>query len=301
MPSTPHLGLNIPEKTDKGKVVTEVFQPNFTKIDQFSERIDNSLGKVRDWSNIGIVESDFAGKNITQALEYIASKLQIGQSVEQFINPGNFTAIFPDTAYNTLVFSRPGFHQKYIRFDYHDGDKNDGYRKFYDWGTGGFKDTGHYSKANIGDSYTKSENDTLLNNRLARGVNLRAPDAKALEDYLDRVNALAEIVNSNKSENGYIQYGNGVLECWGVTAWVRNPDANTYFDFDFPVNFITPPSIQSTVQSKLRFPAVNDQSEFIIGFGGVQNDSMQLKFSARVVGSGTDEIRASWFAKGFWK
>ena len=46
MPSTPHLGLNIPEKTDKGKVVTEVFDPNFTKIDQFAERVDtNKLDK----------------------------------------------------------------------------------------------------------------------------------------------------------------------------------------------------------------------------------------------------------------
>ncbi|MGL5717716.1 MAG: hypothetical protein ACRCX2_32190 [Paraclostridium sp.] len=40
MSITSFLGLNIPDKNSKGRVVTDVFEPNFTKIDQNAEIVD---------------------------------------------------------------------------------------------------------------------------------------------------------------------------------------------------------------------------------------------------------------------
>ncbi|MGL5713719.1 MAG: glycosyl hydrolase family 28-related protein [Paraclostridium sp.] len=50
MSRTPYLDLNIPDKSSKGFVVTDVFEPNFTKLDQEAERIN--LRKMSTEDNI---------------------------------------------------------------------------------------------------------------------------------------------------------------------------------------------------------------------------------------------------------
>lgn len=40
---TKFLQLWIPNKTDKGSVVTDVFEPNFTKLDQNAETTNKTL------------------------------------------------------------------------------------------------------------------------------------------------------------------------------------------------------------------------------------------------------------------
>ncbi|MGL5594784.1 MAG: glycosyl hydrolase family 28-related protein [Cetobacterium sp.] len=50
MSRTPYLDLNIPDKSSKGFVVTDVFEPNFTKLDQESERVN--LRKMSTEDNI---------------------------------------------------------------------------------------------------------------------------------------------------------------------------------------------------------------------------------------------------------
>lgn len=43
---TKFLQLWIPDKTDKGSVVTDVFEPNFTKLDQYAENTNQSLANL---------------------------------------------------------------------------------------------------------------------------------------------------------------------------------------------------------------------------------------------------------------
>ncbi|MGL5712357.1 MAG: hypothetical protein ACRCX2_05005 [Paraclostridium sp.] len=50
MSRTPYLDLNIPDKSSKGFVVTDVFEPNFTKLDQEAERVN--LRKMSTEDNI---------------------------------------------------------------------------------------------------------------------------------------------------------------------------------------------------------------------------------------------------------
>ncbi|MGL5712181.1 MAG: hypothetical protein ACRCX2_04120 [Paraclostridium sp.] len=50
MSRTPYLDLNIPDKSSKGFVVTDVFDPNFTKLDQEAERVN--LRKMSTEDNI---------------------------------------------------------------------------------------------------------------------------------------------------------------------------------------------------------------------------------------------------------
>ncbi|MGL5243811.1 MAG: hypothetical protein ACRC7R_01360 [Sarcina sp.] len=50
MSRTPYLDLNIPDKSSKGFVVTDVFEPNFTKLDQEAERLN--LRKMSTEDNV---------------------------------------------------------------------------------------------------------------------------------------------------------------------------------------------------------------------------------------------------------
>ena len=87
MPSTPHLGLNIPEKTAKGKVVTEVFDPNFTKIDQFAERVDtNKLDK-----GVGLKSSN--AREIEELIENLITEEMIsGWNVRKIVGSNYYEA-----------------------------------------------------------------------------------------------------------------------------------------------------------------------------------------------------------------
>ncbi|MGL5717650.1 MAG: hypothetical protein ACRCX2_31840 [Paraclostridium sp.] len=48
MSRTPYLDLNIPDKSSKGFVVTDVFEPNFTKLDQEAERVNSRKMSTED-------------------------------------------------------------------------------------------------------------------------------------------------------------------------------------------------------------------------------------------------------------
>lgn len=53
------LNLWIPNKTDKGTVVTDVFEPNFTKLDQYAETTNRSL---EDLKNNKLDKGTYSGK-----------------------------------------------------------------------------------------------------------------------------------------------------------------------------------------------------------------------------------------------
>ncbi|MGL5685974.1 MAG: hypothetical protein ACRCX2_07045 [Paraclostridium sp.] len=63
MSATNYLGLNIPDKNSKGRVVTEVFEPNFTKLDQNAEVVDRDKNAI--WGGLdggGLIEDPYVTK-----------------------------------------------------------------------------------------------------------------------------------------------------------------------------------------------------------------------------------------------
>lgn len=56
---TKFLQLWIPNKTDKGSVVTDVFEPNFTKLDQNAETTNKTL---IDLGNNKLDKGTYSGK-----------------------------------------------------------------------------------------------------------------------------------------------------------------------------------------------------------------------------------------------
>ncbi|MGL5707473.1 MAG: hypothetical protein ACRDDF_04325 [Aeromonas sp.] len=65
MSTTNYLGLNIPDKNSKGRVVTEVFEPNFTKLDQNAEVVDRDKNSI--WGGLdggGLIEDPTVVKEV---------------------------------------------------------------------------------------------------------------------------------------------------------------------------------------------------------------------------------------------
>lgn len=75
---TKFLSLFIPDIYDKGTVVTDVFDPNFTKIDQNAETVDATLKKLEndklDKSNVS--EEYNTGKKIEDKIKNIEQKFK---------------------------------------------------------------------------------------------------------------------------------------------------------------------------------------------------------------------------------
>lgn len=74
------LNLWIPNKTDKGTVVTDVFEPNFTKLDQYAETTNRSL---EDLKNNKLDKGTYPGNasNLNTEISKIASTTQLGRII----------------------------------------------------------------------------------------------------------------------------------------------------------------------------------------------------------------------------
>lgn len=72
------LNLWIPQKTDKGTVVTDVFEPNFTKIDQYAENTNVTLGNLE---NNKLDKGTYPGDagDLNTEISKIASTTQLGR------------------------------------------------------------------------------------------------------------------------------------------------------------------------------------------------------------------------------
>ena len=75
---TKFLQLWIPNKTDKGTVVTDVFEPNFTKLDQNAESVNKTLDNL---SNNKLDKGTYPGKasDLNTEISKIASTTQLGR------------------------------------------------------------------------------------------------------------------------------------------------------------------------------------------------------------------------------
>lgn len=72
------LNLWIPQKTDKGTVVTDVFEPNFTKIDQYAENTNVTLKNLESNKlNKGTYTGD--ASDLNAEISKIASPTQLGR------------------------------------------------------------------------------------------------------------------------------------------------------------------------------------------------------------------------------
>ncbi|MGL4451079.1 MAG: SGNH/GDSL hydrolase family protein [Paraclostridium sp.] len=78
MSRTPYLDLNIPDKSSKGFVVTDVFEPNFTKLDQEAERVN--LRKMSTEDNIEELKKNARYKDgdVVDVLGYNSSEYTEG-------------------------------------------------------------------------------------------------------------------------------------------------------------------------------------------------------------------------------
>ena len=72
------LNLWIPNKTDKGTVVTDVFEPNFTKLDQYAETTNRSL---EDLKNNKLDKGTYSGNavDLKDEIDKVASTTQLGR------------------------------------------------------------------------------------------------------------------------------------------------------------------------------------------------------------------------------
>lgn len=74
------LNLWIPQKTDKGTVVSDVFEPNFTKIDQYAENTNVTLGNLE---NNKLDKGTYPGDagDLNTEISKIASTTQLGRII----------------------------------------------------------------------------------------------------------------------------------------------------------------------------------------------------------------------------
>lgn len=77
---TKFLQLWIPNKTDKGTVVTDVFEPNFTKLDQNAESVNKTLDNL---SNNKLDKGTYPGNasDLNTEISKIASTTQLGRII----------------------------------------------------------------------------------------------------------------------------------------------------------------------------------------------------------------------------
>ena len=77
---TKFLQLWIPNKTDKGSVVTDVFEPNFTKLDQNAETTNQTLTNL---NNNKLDKGTYTGKasDLNTEISKIASTTQLGRII----------------------------------------------------------------------------------------------------------------------------------------------------------------------------------------------------------------------------
>ena len=74
------LNLWIPNKTDKGTVVTDVFEPNFTKLDQYAEATNQTL---EDLKSNKLDKGTYPGNasDLNTEISKIASTTQLGRMI----------------------------------------------------------------------------------------------------------------------------------------------------------------------------------------------------------------------------
>lgn len=107
-------------------------------------------GRMLSWADAGIVDADFAGKDVQGAVTYIASKLKVGQEVERYVNSTNsveFIKVFPDIPDDILSIHLVAGNVMYFNFE----KWNTGTSKrimFSDWGTSSYHTSGVVTELN---------------------------------------------------------------------------------------------------------------------------------------------------------
>ncbi|MGL5191853.1 MAG: hypothetical protein ACRC7S_19600 [Cetobacterium sp.] len=92
MSTTNYLGLNIPDKNSKGRVVTEVFEPNFTKLDQNAEVVDRDKNAI--WGGLdggGLIEDPSVTKVVGKRYIGADGKAYICRVPSNINNSTNYT------------------------------------------------------------------------------------------------------------------------------------------------------------------------------------------------------------------
>lgn len=106
-------------------------------------------GHVLGFDQLGIIDSNFSGMSLQQALAFLEGKMQVGQtmSVELSGAANTFWGIFGSGRNQDVNVIKNDI--KKFRFEYFDDiTKENGFRKFKNWGTSNFKDSGYYKLVN---------------------------------------------------------------------------------------------------------------------------------------------------------
>lgn len=113
---TKFLQLWIPNKTDKGSVVTDVFEPNFTKLDQNAETTNKTL---TDLGNNKLDKGTYPGKasDLNTEISKIASTTQLGRMIVGKGMTADSTGQVSIVSENDGIIVEPG----YIKLNVYNG------------------------------------------------------------------------------------------------------------------------------------------------------------------------------------
>ena len=110
------LNLWIPNKTDKGTVVTDVFEPNFTKLDRNAETTNKTL---TDLGNNKLDKGTYSGNasNLKSEIDKIASTTQLGRMIVGKGMTADSTGQVSIVSENDGIIVEPG----YIKLNVYNG------------------------------------------------------------------------------------------------------------------------------------------------------------------------------------
>lgn len=106
---TKFLQLWIPDKTDKGSVVTDVFEPNFTKLDQYAENTNQSLANL---SNTKLDKGTYLGDAGTLKNEIDGKVSKAGDTVSGNLVMRGSDPVEIDTTYLSEPWARGMLYKK---------------------------------------------------------------------------------------------------------------------------------------------------------------------------------------------
>lgn len=98
------LNLWIPNKTDKGTVVTDVFEPNFTKLDQYAEATNQTL---EDLKNNKLDKGTYSGKASDLKSEIDGKVSKSGDTMTGALTISN--SKYPEVIFNNIELAAVGY------------------------------------------------------------------------------------------------------------------------------------------------------------------------------------------------
>ena len=101
---TKFLQLWIPNKTDKGTVVTDVFEPNFTKLDQNAESVNKTLDNL---SNNKLDKGTYLGNATTLKADIDKKVSKSGDTMTGALTISSPT--YPEVAFNNTEIAAIGY------------------------------------------------------------------------------------------------------------------------------------------------------------------------------------------------